>query len=102
MMQTYHVHLMGTPAEFKAANIDNLRKNLIEKYPMEIIDLGMKITTKTGRMIGILMATEKNGHVYYLWKKPTENAVGWDLAAINPKNGKLYPTIDPRVNGRRS
>ena len=100
-MQTYHVYLMGTPATFKAANIDNLRKNLIDKYSMEIADLGMKITTKNGRAIGILIAINKNGHSDYLWKKPSDNAIGWDWAAVNPRNGKLYPTIDPRANGRR-
>lgn len=82
-MQTYKVYLMGSPATFKAANIDNLRKNLIKKYPMEIADLGMEIRTKTGRRLGIL----KTAVGRYVWVQMSYNKASFHN--VNSKTGGL-------------
>lgn len=82
-MQTYKVYLMGSPATFKAANIDNLRKNLIKKYPMEIADLGMEIRTKTGRRLGVL---SRQGKFVY-WMQKTNNKTSFQR--ISPKTGRF-------------
>lgn len=81
-MQTYKVYLMGSPATFKAANIDNLRKNLIKKYPMEIADLGMEIRTKTGRRLGVLSRQGK-----YVWIQKTNNKTSFQR--VSSKTGRL-------------
>ena len=82
-MQTYKVYLMGSPATFKAANIDNLRKNLIKKYPMEIADLGMEIRTKTGRRLGILSRQGK----FVWWIQKTNNKTSFQR--VSSKTGRL-------------
>lgn len=81
-MQTYKVYLMGSPATFKAANIDNLRKNLIKKYPMEIADLGMEIRTKTGKRLGVLSRQGK-----YVWIQKTNNKTSFQR--VSSKTGRL-------------
>ena len=89
-MQTYKVYLMGVSNAFNAENLDNLRKNLIKKYPMEISDLGMKIKSKNGNELGILTTTvdSRNNRPTetYMWIYKSKGHTRYSF--VNPKTGK--------------
>lgn len=82
-METYRVYLMGIPETFRAEDINNLRRNLIRDYPMEIHDLGMEVRNADDKRIGILKATVHGSEDRYIWK------TGRKQNRVQPSTGRL-------------
>lgn len=91
-MQTYHLVVWRDGKSqrdvMKAANIDNLRKNIIAKYRGKkdaIVEVSVFFSNIGTNLIGRMYMTQNNG---YEWASFNRNA-GPGVQSISPQTGKL-------------